>query len=201
MLNVRNRFLRRRYTRYFLPGSVIAFAGVVFSIFSACGVDGRGRDGEQELSVVFPVKASIPVNKIGAEAISVYLEAVKQSGLPSPDTLFLGRNPDFPEVTLPDAMYHTRIVVLPEDKTDSCRLSYRLTSPYINLMGWINRETAEFLFITFYPGFQHQYDHRIIFQRNTVENGFSLSNVQMEDYRAVGVAADPKRTCLYKNDF
>ncbi|MDI9339696.1 MAG: hypothetical protein QM534_03915 [Sediminibacterium sp.] len=116
-------------------------------------------------------------------AITEYINVMKQKEGIVINTLFLGKNADFPDVQLPDTINHVGMMVLPEDRADAMKLSYSRTSPYVNAVGWINQDTAEFIFVTFYPEFKHQFDYHVYFRRNEKENGFILNEVQLEDYR------------------
>lgn len=116
-------------------------------------------------------------------AITEYINVMKQKEGIVVHTLFFGKNVDFPDVQLPDTINHVRIMVLPEDRVNAMKLSYSRTSPYVNAVGWINQDAAEFIFVTFYPEFKHQFDYHVYFRRNEKENGFILNEVQLEDYR------------------
>lgn len=128
---------------------------------------------------------STQLESLFVSAIAEYINVMKQKEGIIVNTLFFGKNADFPDVQLPDTINHVRIMVLSENIADAMKLSYSRTSPYVNAVGWINQDTAEFIFVTFYPEFKHQFDYHVYFRRNEKENGFILNEVQLEDYRRV----------------
>jgi hypothetical protein len=116
-----------------------------------------------------------------SQAIAEYIKAVYKRDGSVFDTLFFGKHSDFPNIELPASIENTRIVVLTAQEADKKR-AYRKTLVYINLFGWVMKEKSEFIFVTFYPGYVHQYDCTIHFKYNPRQKKFELESLEFKNY-------------------
>lgn len=73
------------------------------------------------------------------------------------------------------------IVLLTTEAADRKRVNHK-SLVFINLFGWVEKDKAEFIFVTFFPGYQHQYDYFINFTFNNNQKVFELTEIQFEDY-------------------
>lgn len=123
--------------------------------------------------------------KLYSKAIVDFIEAIDKEEKTAFDTLFIanrknGQPDDFPDIDLPVAIGNTKIILLPGSDSEARKSSYRKTSPFINLMGWVEEQHAQFVFVVFYPGFQHQYDCYIDYQYNSNNKEFELEKSRVE---------------------
>lgn len=118
--------------------------------------------------------------KIYSQAIAEYIGAVYKKDKTNFDTLFFGKQFDFPDIDLPTTINGTRIIILTQGEIDSKMSIYDKSSPYINLIGFVENEKAEFIFVTFYPGFNHQYDCYVNFRYNSEKKEFHLDKLRIE---------------------
>ncbi len=91
----------------------------------------------------------------------------------------LGQPDDFPDIELPKKIETAQIrLVSPEHgKILQKELPSRI---YINLFGWVNKETAEFIFVVFSNGFAHQYDYTLNYKYNNKLKTFELQKLQFK---------------------
>lgn len=118
-----------------------------------------------------------------ATAIGDYLQALPKVKLTVPDTLFIlkrrnGQPDDFPDIILPARIRGTQIrVILP---ADTVKYRFSETAPCINLIGWVEKEKAEFTFVAFWPGFHHRFDAYLNYRFNAASKTYSLQPVRVE---------------------
>lgn len=93
-----------------------------------------------------PMKAE--TTEIYVQAIGDYIKEVYKNGKPLPDTLFIGRHPDFPDITLPPTIQSANIALVTGEEGQA-KLAYRKKLVYLNVMGWIDKEMAQLLIVTF----------------------------------------------------
>lgn len=119
-------------------------------------------------------------------AIRDYMGGVYQKDSTLFDTLYLadrktGGPDDFPDITLPREIGKTKIVMIPATSASKApEIQFGETTPLINLMGWIDETKAEFIFVTFFPGYHHQFDCHIIYSFLPIEKDYQLENLTME---------------------
>ena len=116
-----------------------------------------------------------------SQAIAEYIKAVHQKDKISIDTLFFGKHDQFPDIKLPAEIQNTKIAVLLPAEADRKR-KYRESLIYINMVATISKEKAEYIFVTFYPGYTHQYDCVINFKYNSTLKQFEKKSLEFKDY-------------------
>lgn len=137
------------------------------------------------------VKEMAPLDKkelsrLYIRAIGDFIQVLKQKDKMVFDTLFLserklGTEDDFPEIDLPERIGNTSLIMASIGKAHGKYKShFKKTSPFINLMGWANKTDAEFIFITFYPEFQHQYDCYLNYVYEPSKKEFELKEERLE---------------------
>lgn len=122
----------------------------------------------------------VDLAKIYSQAIEEYMRAVFEKEKTNFDTLFLGKQTDFPDIDLPATIDQTKIRLLTQEEIDSKKSIYSQSSPFINLIGFVEVDKAEFIFVTFYPEFQHQYDCYIDFRYDSDKKEFDLDKLRIE---------------------
>lgn len=135
--------------------------------------------------------------KMYSQAIVEYLKAAGENNHVKYDTLFFGRHVDFPDIDLPATIKGTKIFVLNPEEIETNKGVYSKSAPYINLMGWVNDEKAEFIAFTFFPEFRHQYDYFINYRYHSQVKEFQLEEVAYEIYADL-VETKPKHTIMYQ---
>jgi hypothetical protein len=126
------------------------------------------------------------LTNIYSKAISDFIEAIYQKDKTTFDTLFFnkrknGQPDDFPDIELPKIINGTKLLLLSPEETNNNKQLYRKSSPYINLIGWVETDKAEFTFVTFYPEFQHRYDYYVSYQYNATKDNFVIEKARIED--------------------
>lgn len=114
------------------------------------------------------------------QAIAEYITAIHKKDRTRFDTLFLGKIFDFPDISLPTIISETEIRLLTQEEIDRKKPIYRSTAPYVNLIGFVEKNQAEFTFVTFYPEFKHQYDCYMNFKYNPEKKSFNLDRLRIE---------------------
>lgn len=126
------------------------------------------------------------LTKIYSLAIADYIRAVNKEYKIKFDTLFFGKHvygqpDDFPDIVLPDIIEHTPIrLITPE--VGSVKQKERKSLVYINLIGFVDPEKAEFIFVNFSHFGEHQYDCFINYRFNARLKAFGLEGVRFENF-------------------
>jgi hypothetical protein len=119
-----------------------------------------------------------------SQAIGDYIKAVRSEHKTSFDTLFFGKHvynqpDDFPDIELPETIENTHIRLL-SPEVGLKKQKERRSLVYINMIGWVNKEKAEFIFVTFSNGCEHQYDCFINYKYDVNQKGFRLEQIRFE---------------------
>lgn len=97
-------------------------------------------------------------------AVTDYIAVVDTMWKTRLDSIFLGdrkfgTEDDFPNIVLPPKIKSTSIQLLSVGEGHRKKhFAYTVNSPFVNLMAWKNKDVMEFDFVSFYPGFDHQFD-------------------------------------------
>lgn len=133
-----------------------------------------------------PVKQKDDLAKIYSQAIGDYIRLVKKEYNLTFDTLFFGKHvygqpDDFPDIILPSAIENTVIeLIIPEEGEK--KQKERESSFYINLIGWVNVDDADFNFVAFSNGYAHQFDCFIKYKYDATEREFVMVTSRFENY-------------------
>ena len=126
------------------------------------------------------------LTKTYTQAIAAFIKAAYTNDKTTFDTLYFGKHiygqpDDFPDIELPKTIEKTQIrLVTPE--VGQKKQAERKSLFYVNMMGWVNKENAEFIFVIFTNGGEHQYDYFTNFTFNTSTNKFELDKIEFENY-------------------
>ena len=130
-------------------------------------------------STYSPTKAEL--TNAYSRAIAEYIQAVYKRDKTSFDTLFFGKHDDFPDIQLPAVIQNTNIKLLTTGEADKKR-KYHKSLVFINMIGWIKKNKSEFMLVTFYPGYVHQFDCIINFNYNSQRHEYELENLEFKNY-------------------
>jgi hypothetical protein len=127
--------------------------------------------------------------KIYTQAIGDYIRLVAREYELTFDTLLFGKHvygqpDDFPDIELPSKTENTNLKLITPEQGE-IEMKKNSSSVYVNLNGWVESETAEFIFVTFSNGFEHQFDCFINYQYNSKTKTFVLKNSRFENYSKV----------------
>jgi hypothetical protein len=126
------------------------------------------------------------LTRIYVQSIGDYINAVHQEYKLTFDTLFFGKHvfgqaDDFPDIELPATIKNIPVrLISPEIGLQ--KQKERKSLFYINLMGWANDEAAEFIFVTFSNGCQHQFDCFMNYDYQDDSKSFQLVNTRFDNY-------------------
>jgi len=121
------------------------------------------------------------LTKIYSQAISEYVKEIFKKDKLRYDTLFFGKNPEFPDIKLPAEIQNTKIVVLTQESADR-KLKYKKSLVYINMIGWVNQKDAKFMLVTFFvdSGYRPQHNCEIDFNYNAEEKAYKLDRLEFK---------------------
>jgi hypothetical protein len=126
------------------------------------------------------------LTSIFIKAIKDFIDVIRKKDKTSFDTLFFGNRKfgqpdDFPDIKFPENINGANIILLsiPKAHSDIKKL-YKKNSPMINLMGWVDKVKAEFVFVTFFPEFNHQYDCYINYVFNSTKKEYEIEKLTIE---------------------
>lgn len=178
--------------------SISAYVVIVLAMLSGCY--GRTKNNPQSDSASFISSVTIQqkntsdsVEKqkndlvgIYSQAIGDYIRLVNKEYKRTFDTLFFGRHvygqpDDFPNIELPAVIKNTHIKLI-EPEQGKLKQEERKLSFYINLIGGIDNEKADFIFVAFSNGIEHQFDCFISYIYNTKEKRFDIENFRFENF-------------------
>lgn len=114
-------------------------------------------------------------------AIKEFLNATNKRDASVFDTLLIGKRRDFPAVTLPARVGNTTVLFLTTKEADKKR-KYNNKLVFVNLVGTVTKDISEFMFVTFYPDYVHQYDCIIGLKYNSTSRTFQLDYVNFKNY-------------------
>ena len=180
----------------------ITLFGIVCLALTACSSHAADKSPSPKMMVGKASADSIDVQKIYTEAIAEFIKVVYKNDGISFDTLFFGKHvygqpDDFPDITLPETIEGVPVRLIAPDlglKMQQARNSL----VYINLMGWVDKAAADFIFVVFSNGGAHQYDYFIDFAFNPTQSDFALEQIQLERYLP-GQTEKPKRVVIFKD--
>jgi hypothetical protein len=82
------------------------------------------------------------------EAISEYIKAIYSKYEQSIDTLFIGKHADFPDISLPNKIQNTYIILLLNVNVER-KMNYRNSLTFINMIGSLSHPIYNFKLVTF----------------------------------------------------
>ncbi len=130
----------------------------------------------------FPTKTD--QTKIYSQAIADFIKSANKKNKTNFDTLFFGKRKngqpdDFPDIELPKTIEKTQIRLI-KPEVGAKKQKENNSHIYINLIGWVNKYRAEFIFVVFSNGFVHQYDYHINYNYNDKLKVFELDKLEFK---------------------
>ncbi len=129
---------------------------------------------------------SIMLVTVYSQAISDYIQIAYNKKLLQSDTLFFGKRnnalpDDFPDIDLPEQFnkIHIRLI---EPSIGEKLQRENPARIYINLLGWVEKLDAQFIFVTFSNGFDHQFDYHVEYSYDTENNKFNITKSSIERF-------------------
>lgn len=147
---------------------------------------GQASTPSPDANALSAVAQSNDLRDIYVQSIAAYIKAVNKEYHITFDTLFFGKHvyrqpDDFPDIDLPKSIENTPIVLI-SPEAGLQKQKERKSLFYINLIGAVDAETAEFIFITFSNGCEHQFDAFINFKFDKNIKGFVLEEPRFENF-------------------
>ncbi len=150
-----------------------------------------------------PTFSSIPptTNSAYIGAIATYIQSAQYYKSIQFDTLFIGDRQmgspdDFPKLSLPDRIGKTVLkIVSPAEG-----LLIQQNNPkalYINLIGWVDSASAQFIFVGFAQGFKHQFDFVLNYQKKSSTDRLELTDITYQPFLVASKSSSAKEI-LYK---
>jgi hypothetical protein len=142
------------------------------------------------------------VTKIYTQAIAEFIKAAYKKDKTTFDTLYFGKHiygqpDDFPDIELPPTIEKAHIRLVSPEVGQKKQAAIK-SLVYVNMMGWIDNEKAEFLLVVFTNGGEHQYDYFINFNHDISSDKFDLDKIEFENYLHSN-GQKPKRITIYKD--
>lgn len=133
-------------------------------------------------------KNSAVTNDLSAsysQAIHDFIQAANKRNATLFDTLFIarpqaGQAGDLADVELPNTIQHTTIIPTSPEAAKKTQME-KPARTYINLLAWVDKDQAQFLFVVFSNGFEHRYDCRIDYTFNRKNKMYELGSLQFTD--------------------
>ena len=127
-------------------------------------------------SASFPSKKDL--EKIYSRALGDFIKAANKKTDKAFDTLYVGKRKegepdDFPDIELPRVIETTQIRLITPKEGEKTQNAVK-TRIYINMIGWVDKEKAEFMFFVFSNGFAHQYNYSLKYKNNVKLKGYEL---------------------------
>lgn len=129
--------------------------------------------------------SSAEETSIYSQAIADYIKAMRKDGKLRTDTLYFGKDVagsalPFAGLKLPSKIEGVAVCFISskEGEKSQKEIPQRL---YVNLVSWVNRDKAEFMFVAFSNGFEHQFDYSINYLYVPSKKNFILSSSRLID--------------------
>lgn len=112
-------------------------------------------------------------------AIADYIKAMYHEDGSFPDTLFIGRHDEFPDIQLPGIIDSTCIRIVTPSEAMVLRSGPHFA--YLNIFGWFSPDKLEFFAVRFEEGMRHRPDGRddrhLYYRIGAGQNQFALDSL------------------------
>lgn len=140
---------------------------VVLLILSLCLAHCGSRNVETTkrdslTSSITPVDSLEKTKQAYSRAIAEYLIAAYQTEPTLPDTLFIGKHDQFPQIQLPNTIEGVVICVLTNEEYEP-KTKYRAHSVFINMIGTSKGNHWDFKMVVFYDWAKPQHNFNVSF--------------------------------------
>lgn len=121
------------------------------------------------------------IEKIYTRAIGDFIKDAQINHQLKFDTLFFGKRKngepdDFPDIDLPERIENTAIVLV-STELGARIMKERPSRIYVNMMGWIEKDKAEFILFVFSKGFVPQFNYTIHYTLSGTNKALVLSKI------------------------
>lgn len=131
-----------------------ALHGSLILVLLSCGASHRDAAPTAAVASVEPAPG-LDTAQAYTRAIADYIALVARDSdaTPIPDTLYIGRHADFPDIELPGRIAHATIRLVKPEAAEAMRESEHFA--YVNIFGWFTSGEAEFKVVRFRHGMRH----------------------------------------------
>ena len=159
-------------------------------IFVACdnhnAIEKENSNEKLNDSVLFNVKSpeKLPQQEVAenySQAIAEYIKAVYTEGKQKPDTLYINGNDEFPKIELPSKIENINIKFMNGEVAENY-FRPRKNWVLLNVIGWLTKNTYEFIIVTFFEDYHPQHNLNLYFKRTNDTKRFELDSLKF-DYR------------------
>lgn len=113
------------------------------------------------------------------QAVAEYIKAVYNQNNPAPDTLFLGKSPEYPDMALPARISNVPVKLISAEAAKTY-LAGRTSWIYLNVIGWREDTDPEFLIVTFFEGWKPQHNCHLNFSHRNENGEYQLDSLKFE---------------------
>jgi hypothetical protein len=113
------------------------------------------------------------------KAVEAYVEAAYPDGENVPDTFFIVRNVEFPEIDLPRVIKNFSTKSVTQDVSAENMRSGR-DMVHLNVIGWRHKKKSEFIVISFFPGGKPRHNCHIRFTHYPERKEIKLDTLYFE---------------------
>lgn len=123
-------------------------------VLLSCGASHRDAELTAAVASVVP-GPGLDTAQAYSRAIADYIALVAKDSdtVPIPDTLYIGRHADFPNIELSERIGHTTVQLVTPEAAESLREGEHFA--YVNIFGWFTPGEAEFKVVRFRQGMRH----------------------------------------------
>lgn len=143
--------------RYVCYPMRIVGRSLVLLLLLACNSGSQPHPAVAPLPVP-PETVALDTAGVYSTAIAEYIKVMRNSGASFPDTVYIGRHAEFPEIELPTRIEQTSVRII--SSTDADVLKAGAHFAYLNIFGWFAAGQAELYVVCFTQGMRHRPDGR-----------------------------------------
>lgn len=142
------------------------------------------------------------LTKIYVKGIAAFIKAAYKINKTTFDTLYFGKHiygqpDDFPDIELPEIIEKTQIRLVSPEVAQK-KQAERKSLVYVNMIGWVDKESAAFVLVVFTNNAQHQSDYYINFNFNKSSAKYELYKIEFQNYM-VSNEHSLKRITIYED--
>ncbi len=143
-------------------GMRAALYALVVLFVLGCGTPPRDATPTAVLASVDPGPGPMYIGPDTAEAyrsaIAEYITVLRQRDGSFPDTIYIGRHDELPDIELPAVIEQTSVHIISPAEAGALRSGAHFT--YLNIFGWFTAGQAEFFVVNFKQDMRHWPDGR-----------------------------------------
>lgn len=162
---------------------IFAFSWTV--VFYSCNSSNHSNSSKVENLPTFDAQ-TLTTNQTEAytKAIETFIKAAKQFKNQQFDTIYISKRKfnqedDFPDIELPTIIEHTPIKLV--DPSFGRKL-LKANSIFVNLIGWIDSSSAQFIFVGFKGNYLHIFDYTLNYEASKSSKSLELQSILFKKY-------------------